>query len=126
MNIYVGNLDYQVTDEDLQAAFAKYGAVESAKVIQDRFTGRSKGFGFVEMSDSSQAEAAIKGLNGTELGGRAISVNESRPKPDGGGERRSSGSRPGGSRPSGGMGGGRPGGSRPSSGGSGGGSRNRY
>ncbi len=104
MNIYVGNLDYQVTDEVLEAAFAKFGQVESAKVIQDRFTGRSKGFGFVEMSDKTQAEAAINGLNGTDLVGRAISVNESRPKPEG--DRRGGGRQ--GGRPGGG--GGRPGG----------------
>ncbi len=111
MNIYVGNLDYQVTEEQLRAEFEKFGVVESAKIIEDKFTGRAKGFGFVEMPNKEEAEAAIKGLNGKEINGRAVSVNESRPKPEG--ERRGGG-RPGGgggfrggSRPSGGSGGGR-------------------
>ena len=81
MNIYVGNLGYDMTDDELKAAFQAYGEVDSARVITDRDTGRSKGFGFVEMSDNDQALAAIDGLNGTELGGRAITVNEARPKP---------------------------------------------
>ena len=81
MNIYVGNLGYDMTDDELKAAFQAYGEVDSARVITDRDTGRSKGFGFVEMSDNDQALAAIDGLNGTELSGRTITVNEARPKP---------------------------------------------
>lgn len=81
MNIYVGNLLYETTDEDLRAAFESYGEVESAKIIFDRGTGRSKGFGFVEMPDNDQARAAIEGLDGKDLGGRTIKVNESKPKP---------------------------------------------
>ena len=81
MNIYVGNLGYEVTDNELQAAFEAYGEVDSAKVIMDRDTGRSKGFGFVEMPEKEEALKAIEGLNETELGGRNISVNEARPKP---------------------------------------------
>ena len=80
MNIYVGNLAYGVTDEDLRAAFAAYGEVSRANVIMDRDTGRSKGFGFVEMPDNAQAEAAINGLNDKQLSGRAIRVNEAKPR----------------------------------------------
>ncbi len=80
MNIYVGNLGYQVSEDELKAAFQAYGDVESARIITDRDSGRSKGFGFVEMPDRGQATAAIQGLNGTELSGRAINVNEARPK----------------------------------------------
>ncbi|MGB5453026.1 MAG: RNA-binding protein [Sedimenticolaceae bacterium] len=82
MNIYVGNLAYGVTDDDLREAFAAFGEVERASVIMDRDTGRSKGFGFVEMPDNSQADAAIKGLNEKELSGRAIRVNEAKPRED--------------------------------------------
>ncbi len=82
MNIYVGNLAYGVTDEDLRAAFAAYGEVSRANVIMDRDTGRSKGFGFVEMPDNAQAEAAINGLNDKPLSGRAIRVNEAKPRED--------------------------------------------
>ncbi len=81
MNIYVGNLGYDVTESELQAAFEAYGEVESARIIMDRDSGRSKGFGFVEMADRKESLAAIEGLNETELGGRNISVNEARPKP---------------------------------------------
>ena len=87
MNIYVGNLAYQVTDADLKTAFEAHGEVDSARVIMDRDSGRSKGFGFVEMSDSTQANAAIEALNGTELNGRALTVNEARPREDRGGGR---------------------------------------
>jgi RNA recognition motif-containing protein len=80
MNIYVGNLAYGVTDEDLRTAFAAYGEVSRANVIMDRDTGRSKGFGFVEMPDNAQAEAAINGLNDKQLSGRAIRVNEAKPR----------------------------------------------
>lgn len=80
MNIYVGNLAYGVTDEDLRTAFAAFGEVSRANVIMDRDTGRSKGFGFVEMPDNAQAEAAINGLNDKPLSGRAIRVNEAKPR----------------------------------------------
>jgi cold-inducible RNA-binding protein len=80
MKIYVGNLSYEVTDDKLNAAFAKYGSVDSAQVIIDRDTNRSKGFGFVEMSDLKQAQAAMAGLNTTDLEGRSITVNEARPR----------------------------------------------
>ena len=82
MNIYVGNLAYGVTDDELRDAFAAFGEVSRASVIMDRETGRSKGFGFVEMPDDAQAEAAIKELNEKPLGGRAIRVNEARPRED--------------------------------------------
>ncbi|MFH1022053.1 MAG: RNA-binding protein [Planctomycetota bacterium] len=84
MNIYVGNLSYEVTDDKLRQAFVEFGEVKSASVIKDKFTGRSRGFGFVEMSDHAQGEAAIAGLNGKMLEGRAITVNEARPKTEGG------------------------------------------
>ena len=85
MNIYVGNLTEDVTDEDLQAAFTEFGQIESARVIKDRFSGRSRGFGFIEMPSNSEAQAAIDGMNGKELKGRAIIVNEARPREDRGG-----------------------------------------
>ena len=78
MNIYVGNISWGLTDQDLENVFAEYGTVTSAKIITDRATGRSRGFGFVEMSDG--ADAAIEALNGTEVDGRELVVNESRPK----------------------------------------------
>tara|TARA_B100000989_G_C19371146_1_gene397490 strand:- start:286 stop:531 length:246 start_codon:yes stop_codon:yes gene_type:complete len=78
MNIYVGNISWGLTDQDLENTFAEYGTVTSAKIITDRATGRSRGFGFVEMSDG--AEAAIEALNGAEVDGRELVVNESRPK----------------------------------------------
>lgn len=81
MDIYVGNLPYAATDPDLQETFEQYGAVSSARVILDRMSGRSKGFGFVEMPDASEAQAAIDALNGSDMMGRAIRVNESQPKP---------------------------------------------
>lgn len=81
MDIYVGNLAYSTTDEALKSAFAVYGEVSAARVVMDRMSGRSKGFGFVEMPDNAQAQAAIDALNGKELDGRAIRVNESQPKP---------------------------------------------
>ncbi len=80
MNIYVGNISYQATEEDLKQAFAAYGDVDSARIITDRETGRSKGFGFVEMANDEQAKAAIEGLNGTEIAGRSVTVNEARPR----------------------------------------------
>jgi RNA recognition motif-containing protein len=80
MNIYVGNLSYSTTDEDLRAAFAAFGTVTSARVVFDRETGRSRGFGFVEMTSSSEAHAAIEALNQTELQGRQLRINEARPR----------------------------------------------
>jgi RNA recognition motif-containing protein len=82
MNIYVSNLSYAVQDEDLRGFFAEYGDVSSAKVIMDKFTNRSRGFGFVEMSDDEAAKKAIAELNGAMVDGRSISVNEARPKED--------------------------------------------
>ena len=85
MNIYAGNLAYSVTDQSLEELFAEFGSVDSARVIQDRDTGRSKGFGFVEMSSDDDAKKAIEELNGKEIDGREVTVNEARPKPQGGG-----------------------------------------
>ena len=83
--LYVGNLSYGTTDESLHQLFAAHGTVTSAQVIMDRDTGRSKGFGFVEMGSDQEAEAAIAALNGQEVDGRSLTVNEARPKPEGGG-----------------------------------------
>src|SRR5688572_22363768 len=80
--LYVGNLAYSVRDDDLQQAFAQFGTVSSAKVMMDRDTGRSKGFGFVEMGSDPEAQSAINGMNGQSLAGRAIVVNEARPRED--------------------------------------------
>jgi RNA recognition motif-containing protein len=107
--LYVGNLAYSITDGDLQQMFEPHGSVQSAQVIMDRDTGRSKGFGFVEMGSDAEAQAAIQALNGAEKDGRTLTVNEARPKTDGGGR--------------GGRGG--PGGGRGGYGGGGGG-RGRY
>ncbi|HEY1381422.1 MAG TPA: RNA-binding protein [Gemmataceae bacterium] len=85
--LYVGNLAYGVGDSDLQQMFAAYGTVQSAQVIMDRDTGRSKGFGFVEMGTDQEAQAAAQALNGQEVNGRALTVNEARPKEGGGGGR---------------------------------------
>ena len=85
--LYVGNLGYEVSNSDLQQLFAGHGTVSSASVVMDRTTGQSKGFGFVEMSSDAEAAAAITALNGTELGGRTIKVNEAKPRPAGGGGR---------------------------------------
>ncbi|HEY2839964.1 MAG TPA: RNA-binding protein [Pirellulales bacterium] len=93
--LYVGNLSYNVKDADLEALFASYGSVQSAQVIQDRDTGRSKGFGFVEMGSESEAQAAIQGLHEHEHDGRPLTVNEAKPREDrgggGGGGRRGGG-----------------------------------
>jgi RNA recognition motif-containing protein len=91
MNIYVGNLAYDVTEADLQAAFEAFGAVASVNIIKDQYSGQSKGFGFVEMPSASEAKAAIAGLNGKALMGRTVTVNEARPRAGGGQERRSGG-----------------------------------
>ncbi len=95
MKLYVGNLPYNTTDDDLRDAFAAHGSVSSARVIMDRETGRSRGFGFVEMADDTQGQAAISAMNGASLDGRTLTVNEARPRAD---------------RPGGGGGGGRGGG----------------
>jgi len=104
-NIFVGNLSYQTTQEDLHAAFAAYGAVERVTIVTDRDTGQPRGFAFVEMTERRDAETAISQLNGAELNGRALNVNEARPKPTGGGGGRGFGG--GGGRGRGGSGGGR-------------------
>ena len=85
MNIYVGNLSWNLKDQDLANLFTPYGEVASAKIVMDKFTQRSKGFGFVEMLNDEQAQAAIAQLNGSEVDGRNLVVNESRPKEEGGG-----------------------------------------
>jgi len=124
VKIYVGNLAYQTTSEDLQSLFSQSGQVDSASVVQDRDTGRSRGFGFVEMANREEAEAAIESLNGADFHGRSLTVNEARPREErGGGGSRGGYGGGGGSR--GGYGGG--GGSRGGyGGGSGGGSRGGY
>ena len=81
MNIFVGNLSYRTTQEELQAAFGQYGSVERVSIVTDRDTGQPRGFAFVEMSNRQEAENAISQLNGAELNGRALNVNEARPKP---------------------------------------------
>ncbi len=84
-NIFVGNLSYRTTQDELQTAFSQYGGVEKVNIITDRDTGQSRGFAFVEMRDANEAQAAITHLNGTEMNGRVLNVNEARPKPAGGG-----------------------------------------
>jgi RNA recognition motif-containing protein len=96
MNIYVGNLSPDVTEEELRKAFEAFGQVASVNIIKDRYSGQPRGFGFVEMPVKAEAQAAITGLTGKELKGQALSVNEARPRPEGGG---------GGRRPGGGYGG---------------------
>jgi RNA recognition motif-containing protein len=108
MNLYVSNLSFHVSDEDLTNLFSAYGNVSSAKVIMDRETGRSRGFGFVEMPDEAEAKTAIKELTGKAIEGRSISVTEARPKSEGGGGgNRGGGGYGGGNRGGGGYGGGR-------------------
>jgi RNA recognition motif-containing protein len=125
--LYVGNLAYSVRDESLQSAFGQFGTVTSAKVMMDRETGRSKGFGFVEMGSDAEAQAAINGMNGQPLEGRPIVVNEARPREErpggfgGGGGGRSGGGGYGGGGGGGGYGGGGGGGGRSPYGGGGGG-----
>ena len=82
MKLYVGNLSFQTSSDDLQQLFAQAGTVESAAVVEDRETGRSRGFGFVEMSTSEEGQSAIQQFNGTELGGRSLTVNEAKPRED--------------------------------------------
>ena len=91
MDIYVGNLSYDITVDELREAFEQHGEVTSAKMVTDRDTGRSKGFGFVEMSSGNEATAAINALNGKEVDGRALTVNEARPREDRGGSRNGGG-----------------------------------
>ena len=112
MKLYVGNLAFQTTDEELLELFSQAGAVESAQVVMDRDTGRSRGFGFVEMASKAEGEAAIAQLNGVEINGRSLTVNEARPRENRGG--------------GGGFGGGRGGGRGGRGGGFGGGRGNRY
>jgi len=124
MNIYVGNLSYTTDDRELEDLFAPFGDITSARVITDRETGRSKGFGFVEMPDRAQAEAAIEGLNGNEIDGRELRINEARPReerPRGGGGGGGFGGGGGGGRSGGGGGYGGGGGGGRSGGGYGGG-----
>jgi RNA recognition motif-containing protein len=103
MNIYVGNLSFDVNEEDLRKAFEEFGKIASVNLIKDKYSGQSRGFGFVEMSDKADAQSAVKGLNGKELKGRALSVNEARPRSEG----RGGSGRGGGHRGQGGYGGGR-------------------
>lgn len=125
--LYVGNLAYSVRDDSLQEAFAQFGTVTSAKVMMDRETGRSKGFGFVEMGSDAEAQSAINGMNGQALEGRAIVVNEARPREERpGGFGGGGGGRSGGGGGYGGGGGGGRGGYGGSSSGGGGGSRGGY
>jgi RNA recognition motif-containing protein len=104
--LYVGNLTYGVTDSTLLEMFEPHGTVQSAQVIMDRDTGRSKGFGFVEMGSDQEAQAAIQALNGKEVDGRALTVNEARPKSEGGGRGGHGGGRSGSGGGRGGYGGG--------------------
>ena len=125
MNIYVGNLSWSMTDDDLSNLFSQYGTVSSAKILKEKNTGRSKGFGFVEMEDEEAAKTAIATLNESEVQGRKLIVNESQPRPEGSGYKKSGGGY-GGGRSGGGYGGGRSGGGYGSgrSGGGYGGGRN--
>jgi RNA recognition motif-containing protein len=107
MNIYVGNLSWAMTDDDLSNLFSQYGTVSSAKILKEKNTGRSKGFGFVEMEDEEAAKSAIAALNESEVQGRKLIVNESQPRPEGSGYKKSGGGYGGGR---GGYGGGRSGG----------------
>ena len=116
--LYVGNLSYQTTDEALNELFAEVGTVTSAQVVTDKYTGQSRGFGFVEMATADEAQQAIAAINGRNVGGRALTVNESRPRENSGG---GGGYGGGGGNRSGGGGGGYGGGGGSRSGGSGGG-----
>ena len=104
MNIYVGNLSWSMTDDDLSNLFSQYGSVTSAKILKEKNTGRSKGFGFVEMEDDEAAKTAIATLNESEVQGRKLIVNESQPRPEGGGGYKKSGGGYGGGGRSGGGG----------------------
>ena len=107
MKLYVGNLSYEVTEEDLRQALEEFGQVDSATIITDRRSGQSKGFGFVEMASKAEGRSAIDGLNGKELKGRALNVNEARPRADSRGSRGGYGGGRGGQGGRGGYGGGR-------------------
>ena len=120
MKIYVGNLSYEVTEEDLRQALGQFGQVESATIIKDKHSGQSKGFGFVEMASKAEGQSAIEGLNGKELKGRALNVNEARPRTE------SRGGRGGQGGGRGGYGGGGQGGQGGGRGGYGGGGRGGY
>jgi RNA recognition motif-containing protein len=126
MNIYVGNLSREATEDELRQAFAAFGQVASAAIIKDKFSGESRGFGFVEMASKEEGQAAITGLNGKEFKGRALNVNEARPRAEGGrgegggGHRGGFGGGGGGGRGRGGFGGGGGGGRREGGGGGGG------
>ncbi len=133
MNIFVGNLSRQATDDDLREAFEAHGQVDSARVIKDKFTGESRGFGFVEMPSDDEAREAMEKINGTELMGRSLNVNEARPREDrrgggggGGGRGGYGGGRGGGGGGGGGGYGGGRGGGGGGRGGSGGGGRGSY
>ena len=107
MNIYVGNLSHQTTEDELREAFEAFGQVESANIIKDRYSGESRGFGFVEMPSKEEAEKAVEEMNGKDLMGRALNVSEARPRREGGGGRgRGGGGRGGGRGGRGGFGGG--------------------
>ncbi|HEY1598974.1 MAG TPA: RNA-binding protein [Pirellulales bacterium] len=121
--LYVGNLSYSVKNSDLEALFAPFGTIQSVQVIEDRETGRSKGFAFVEMGTEAEAQAAIRGLHEQEHEGRPLTVNEAKPREDRGGPRGGGGGGGGGGRRPGGYGGGRSGGG---GGGGGGGRGGRY
>ena len=121
MNIYVGNLSWSMTEDDLSKLFSQYGTVSSAKILKEKNTGRSKGFGFVEMEDEDAAKTAIATLNESEVQGRKLIVNESQPRPEGSGYKKSGGGGYGGGRGGGGYGGGRSGGGGYGGGRSGGG-----
>ena len=107
MNIFVGNLSFKTTEDELQKEFEAFGEVESVKIIKDQYTGRSRGFAFVEMEDQEQALAAIAGVNGKELVGQTLTVNEAKPREarGGGGQKRGSGNRGSGGGPGGRSGG---------------------
>jgi RNA recognition motif-containing protein len=123
MNIYVGNLSNSATEDDLRQAFEAFGQVSNINIIKDRFSGESRGFGFIEMPTKTEAEAAIEGLNGQEINGRAVNVNEARPKAD---NRRGGGGGGRGGRGRGGGGGGGRGGRGGGGGGGYGGGGRRY
>src|SRR5208283_4029729 len=128
MNIYVGNMSAKTTEEELREAFESFGDVDTAKIIKDNITGRSRGFGFVEMPNQEQAQAAIAAMNGKELAGSALTVNEAKPRESrsGGGRSFGGGGRSGGGRPPGGGGYGGGGGGGSGGGGGGGGGRRPY
>ena len=98
MNIYVGNLSYDTTSSDLQKAFEEYGCVSEARIATDKYTGKARGFGFIDMPNGAEARKAIEGLNGREMDGRTLTVNEAKPREDRGGGGGRGGDRRGGSR----------------------------